>query len=88
MNDTKEQADKPNPTENRPVIAVKQTSKARWGIVTLSEIGPIWTIDRQDKSLKPYALKSAAVSKFQSNRLNVTTPSGGRKAEFKYPLAS
>ena len=44
------------------------------GVVTLSEIGPIWTIDRQDKSLKSHPLKSAAVGKFQSNRLNVTTP--------------
>ena len=79
MNDTKEQADKLNPTENRPVIAVKQTSKARWGIVTLSEIGPIWTIDRQDKSLKSHASKSAAVGKFQSIRLNVTTPFELRK---------
>ena len=44
------------------------------GIVTLSEIGPIWTIGRQDKSMKLNALKSSAVGKFQSNRLNVTTP--------------
>ena len=44
------------------------------GVVTLSEIRPIWTIDRQDKSLKSHPLNSAAVGKFQSNRLNVTTP--------------
>ena len=44
------------------------------GVVTLSQIGPIWTIDRQDKSLKSHAVKSAAVGKFQSIRLNVTTP--------------
>ena len=49
--------------------------QSRRGIVTLSEIGPIWTIDRQAKPLKSHASKSAAVGKFQSIRLNVTTPS-------------
>jgi hypothetical protein len=49
-------------------------SMARQGIVRLSEIGPMWTIDRQDKLLKSHQLKSAAVGKFQSNRLNMTMP--------------
>jgi len=44
------------------------------GIVTLSEIVPIWTTDRQAKPLKSHASKSAVVGKFQSIRLNVTTP--------------
>ena len=52
-----------------------RVSRSSTGIVTLSEIGPIWTTDRQDKSLKLNALKSSSVGKFQSNRLNVTTPS-------------
>jgi len=50
---------------------------AALGIVTLSEIGPIWTIDRQAKPLKPHASQSAVVGKFQSIRLNVTTPLRG-----------
>ncbi len=48
--------------------------RTRHGIVTLSEIGPIWTIDRQHKSLTSHPLKSAVVGKFQSIRLNVTMP--------------
>ena len=47
------------------------------GIVTLSEFGPIWTTDRQAKPLKSHASKSAVVGKFQSIRLNVTTPTLG-----------
>ena len=45
-----------------------------YGIVTLSEMGPIWTFNRQARPLKSHASKSAAVGKFQSIRLNVTTP--------------
>ena len=44
------------------------------GIVTLSEIGPIWTIDQEAKSLKVLASTLADFGKFRSISLNVTTP--------------
>jgi len=31
---------------------VRLINNGRWGIVTLSEIGPVWTINQQAKSLK------------------------------------
>ena len=36
------------------------------GVVTLSEIGPIWTISQQAKSLKSIASILAVVGKFRS----------------------
>ena len=36
------------------------------GVVTLSEIGPIWTINQQAKSLKSLASTLAVVGKFRS----------------------
>jgi hypothetical protein len=36
------------------------------GVVTLSEIGPIWTISQQAKSLKSLASTLAIVGKFRS----------------------
>jgi hypothetical protein len=36
------------------------------GVVTLSEIGPIWTINQQAKSLKSLASTLAIVGKFRS----------------------
>jgi hypothetical protein len=44
------------------------------GIVTLSEIGPVWTINQQAKSLKSLAPILVVVPKFRSVGLNVTTP--------------
>jgi len=38
----------------------------RLGVVTLSEIGPIWTINQQAKSLKSLASTLAIVGKFRS----------------------
>jgi hypothetical protein len=38
----------------------------RKGVVTLSEIGPIWTISQQAKSLKSLASTLAIVGKFRS----------------------
>jgi len=46
----------------------------RCGVVTLSEIGPVWTINQQAKSLKSLAPTLAVVAKFRSASLNVTTP--------------
>ena len=40
--------------------------KALEGVFTLSEIGPIWTIDQQAKSLKSLASTLAIVGKFRS----------------------
>jgi len=56
------------------IIKPGMTRESLRGIVTLSEIVPIWTTDRQAKPLKSHASKSAVVGKFQSIRLNVTTP--------------
>ena len=39
---------------------------AEEGVVTLSEIGPIWTINQQAKSLKSLASTLAIVGKFRS----------------------
>jgi hypothetical protein len=39
---------------------------ARPGVVTLSETGPIWTINQQAKSLKSLASTLAIVGKFRS----------------------
>jgi hypothetical protein len=36
------------------------------GVVTLSEIGPVWTINQQAKSLKSLAATLAVVGKFRS----------------------
>jgi hypothetical protein len=36
------------------------------GVVTLSEIGPIWTINQQAKPLKSHASTLAIVGKFRS----------------------
>jgi catechol 2,3-dioxygenase-like lactoylglutathione lyase family enzyme len=36
------------------------------GVVTLSEIGPVWTINQQAKSLKSLASTLAVVGKFRS----------------------
>ena len=44
---------------------VVETNRAR-GVVTLSEIGPIWTINQQAKSLKSLASTLAVVGKFRS----------------------
>jgi hypothetical protein len=41
-------------------------SERRTGVVTLSEIGPIWTINQQAKSLKSLASTLAIVGKFRS----------------------
>jgi hypothetical protein len=57
---------------NRGVIV--RAGRGRWqmqasvagGVVTLSEIGPIWTINQQAKSLKFLASTSAIVGKFRS----------------------
>ena len=40
--------------------------RADVGVVTLSEIGPIWTINQQAKSLKSIASTLAVVGKFRS----------------------
>jgi hypothetical protein len=40
--------------------------KDQIGVVTLSEIGPIWTINQQAKSLKSLASTLAIVGKFRS----------------------
>ena len=37
----------------------------RWGVVTLSEIGRIWTINQQAKSVKSLASTLAIVGKFR-----------------------
>ena len=50
------------------------SSIGRRGIVTLSEIGPVWTINQQAKSLKSLAPTLVVVPKFRSVGLNVTTP--------------
>jgi hypothetical protein len=44
------------------------------GIVTLSEIGPVWTINQQAKSLKSLAPTLVVVPNFRSVGLNVTMP--------------
>jgi len=49
-----------------PGIRMKQIRKGLWGIVTLSEIGPVWTINQQAKSLKSLASTLAVVGKFRS----------------------
>ena len=41
-------------------------SNPRNGVVTLSEIGPIWTINQQAKSLNSLASTLAIVGKFRS----------------------
>jgi hypothetical protein len=40
--------------------------RRRDGVVTLSEIGPIWTINQQAKYLKSLASTLAVVGKFRS----------------------
>jgi hypothetical protein len=50
------------------------TARGKVGVVTLSEIGPIWTINQQAKCLKSLASTLAVVGKFRSVGLNVTTP--------------
>ena len=42
------------------------TFRALLGVITLSEIGPIWTINQRTKSLKFLASTLAIVGKFRS----------------------
>jgi hypothetical protein len=42
------------------------TFRALLGVITLSEIGPIWTINQRAKSLKFLASTLAIVGKFRS----------------------
>ena len=46
--------------------AFSVVEKALFGVVTLSEIGPIWTINQQAKCLKSLASTLAVVGKFRS----------------------
>ncbi len=45
-----------------------EASEAVEGIVTLSEIGPIWTIDRQAKPLKSHASKISGCRQIPVNQ--------------------
>ncbi len=45
---------------------VRLTNNDRWGIVTLSKIGPVRTINQQAKSLKSLAPILVVVAKFRS----------------------
>jgi hypothetical protein len=60
------------PVDQIPVIAVQSSSLAtegltpKTGFVTLSEIGPIWTINQRAKYLKFLASTLAVVGKFRS----------------------
>jgi hypothetical protein len=50
--------------ENKPQAPHTIQANSRAGVVTLSEIGPIWTINQQAKSLKSLASTLAIVGKF------------------------
>jgi len=52
--------------QEAPVGAVARQFGGVSGVVTLSEIGPIWTINQQAKSLKSLASTLAIVGKFRS----------------------
>jgi hypothetical protein len=53
-----------NSNEDNPCHEGEQERSS--GVVTLSEIGPIWTISQQAKSLKSLASTLAIVGKFRS----------------------
>ena len=66
----------PHPPSRRTLGADGKDYRANYmhGVVTLSEIGPVWTINQQAKSLKSLAPTLVVVPKFRSVGLNVTTP--------------
>jgi hypothetical protein len=54
------------PHFNRCLWSQGDSGRTWQGVVTLSETGPIWTINQQAKSLKSLASTLAIVGKFRS----------------------
>jgi hypothetical protein len=54
------------PSKTRKPSAPPMEFMSLGGVVTLSEIGPIWTINQQAKSLKSLASTLAILGKFRS----------------------